>query len=400
MKIIFLLPQLVYGRHGGFVGGYVNSVINVMEALQTRAELVLVAGVAKPSVEGEGELRGRLGRAQLCLLPMKSRPSSSAYFAEFAWRARRACRMLRTARADFVYGHSGHPGYGLVTWLAAGAARARAVHALYCPVSEEFQHRKMGRVTRLLIGQAFRRVPQQIAISENVRATVRKFTGNQAEPHVILPAIPDVFVAVSRPASPPAGGRSLVLGFVGHHKPEKGFDLALDAISDAVAASADVSLLAVISGAESQGSAGDEIREMLAERNLSERVRLVAGIRDIRDFYAQIDLMLIPFRGTRGPSDYPMVLLEAMSLGVPVVCTGVGAIAEVVDSGENGFLTKDADRPGFSAALIDAITAIKTRRAGISARALATAERFRATQVSNATLDYFTKLIQTPSHEC
>jgi glycosyltransferase involved in cell wall biosynthesis len=398
MKIIFLLPQLVYGRHGGFVGGYVNSVINMMEALQTRAQLVLVAGVSKPSVEGEGELRGRLGPTQLCLLPMKSRPSSSAYAAEFAWRTQRACRRLRAERADIVYGHSGHPVYGLITWLSARAARARAVHALYCPVGDEFQHRKMGRGTRLLIRQAFRRVPQQIAISENVRATVRKFTGNRADPHVILPAIPDAFVAV-RSKSGPVGGRSLVLGFVGHHKPEKGFDMALDAISDAAAGGADVSLLAVISGAESQGRAGTEIKEMLEERDLNQRVRLLTGVRDIREFYAQIDLMLIPFRGTRGPSDYPMVMLEAMGLGVPVVCTGVGAIPEAIDPGQNGFLATDANRTGFSAALIEAIAAIRVRRDDISARAVATAERFRATQVANATMDHFTKLIQRPSNE-
>lgn len=395
MKIAFVLPQLVYGRHGGFVGGYVNSAINVVAAMQYQAEVVLLAGVAQPSPEGERELRARLNRTQLVLLPMGSRPSSLGYFVEFSWKLHQACRQLRRSGLAFVYGHSGHPGYGLATWLGARAAGALAVHALYCPVSEEFQHRKMGRLTRLLVGQAFRRVRFHVAISDNVRGTVRGFTGNRVDPHVILPAIPDDFVAASAPSPRRDLGGAVRLGFVGHHKPEKGFDLALDALRDAVASGCDVSLLAVASGAESQGSAAETIKRMISDRGLEERVRLVSGINDMRDFYAQLDLLLIPFRGTRGPSDYPMVLLEAMSLGLPVVCTAVGAIPEVVKPGENGFLARQVNAPGFSAALAEATAGIATRREELCNQATAAMARFRATQVSKDTLEYLTSLNPT-----
>lgn len=387
-----MLPQLVYGRHGGFVGGYVNSAINLAAVLQTRCDLTLVAGVAEPKAEGQAELTQKLGGTKLHLIAMKSRPSSAAYFAEFSWKARAIGRDLRKAGVDFIYGHSGHPGYGLSTWLVARAAGARPVHALYCPVSEEFQHRKMGRVTRLLVTEAFRRVPAMVAISENVRNSIKGFTRNRSDAHVILPAIPDDFVATQGGRESPAGGQSLVMGFVGHHKPEKGFDLALAAIKAVSEQGREVSLLALTSGAESQGRAADDVTAMIAAHGLSDKVRLVKGIKDIREFYAQLDLMLIPFRGTRGPSDYPMVLLEAMSLGVPVACTPVGAMPEVVRHGHNGFLSGDISAPAFSAALIEAVSSLGTRRAEIVAQALDTATRFRAMQVSLATLRFLDQL--------
>ncbi|HEY0967248.1 MAG TPA: glycosyltransferase family 4 protein [Opitutaceae bacterium] len=395
MNIVLVLPQLVYGRHGGFVGGYVNSVINLATVLQSQCALTLVAGVAAQTVEGEAELSQRLNTTKLCLIPMKSRPSSAAYFAEFSWKARKIGRELRNDGIDFIYGHSGHPGYGLSTWLVSRASGARPVHALYCPVSEEFQHRKMGRTTRLLVTEAFRRVPTMVAISENVRNSIKVFTGNRSDAKVMLPAIPDDFVAVCGNVASPAVRRPLVMGFVGHHKPEKGFDLALAAIKTAGAQGREVSLLALTSGAESQGQAVDQVRAMISEQGLADKVRLVKGIKDIRDFYSQVDLMLIPFRGTRGPSDYPMVLLEAMSLGVPVACTPVGAMPEVVRHGENGFLSADASNQAFGAAVAEAISSLDSRRAEIAGQALATAARFRAAQVSLATLHFLQQLNTT-----
>lgn len=392
MRIVCLLPQLMYGKHGGFVGGYVNSVINLATVLQTRCDLTMVAGVAEPKVEGQAELTQKLSGTKLHLIAMKSRPSSAAYFAEFSWKSRAIGRDIRKDGVDFIYGHSGHPGYGLSTWLVARAAGARPVHALYCPVSEEFQHRKMGQVTRMLVTEAFRRVPAMVAISANVRNSIKGFTKDRSDAHVILPAIPDDFVATRGARENLAGRRCLVMGFVGHHKSEKGFDLALAAIKAVSEQGREVSLLALTSGAESQGRAADDVASMIAAYGLSDKVRLVKGIKDIREFYAQLDLMLIPFRGTRGPSDYPMVLLEAMSLGVPVACTPVGAMPEVIRHGINGFLSGDVSASAFSAALIDAVSILEARRVEIVTQALDTARRFHATQVSLATLQFLDQL--------
>jgi glycosyltransferase involved in cell wall biosynthesis len=393
LKIIFLLPQLVYGSQGGFVGGYVNSVINLMEVLQSECELSLVAGIAKPSQVGPEELACRLARTRLHLLTMRQASSTSAYFAEFALKALGVCRDRIGLPGDVVYGHSGHPGYGVVTWLAARVAGARAVHALYCPVSEEFQHRKRSWLDRLISYQALRHVPATVAISNNVKESVARFTNYHVQPHILRPAIPDDLITRSTKNGALPRSKQLVAGFVGHHKPEKGFDLALGAVKQALSRGNQISLLALTSGAESQGSTDLEIETMLKTYGLQEHARVVRGIKDIRDFYSQVDLMLIPFRGTRGPSDYPMVLLEAMSLGVPVVCTRVGAISEVVTDGVSGFLAREANVESFNAALNNAIDSLRQRRGDVVASALKAVAQFRATAVSGATQQFLESLL-------
>jgi glycosyltransferase involved in cell wall biosynthesis len=396
MKVLLLLPQLAFGKHGGLVGGYVNSVVNLAEVMQHHCEVLLIAGVSQDSASGREEITQRLKKTDIRLMRMRSKASTAAYFAEFLVRSLGAVTLAlrnKLARLSFVYGHSGHPAYGLATWLVARMTTAIPLHAYYCPVSAEFQHKKMGRLAKTLATQSLRRVPHTVAISENVRQTLVKFSHSQCDPAVIVPAIPDALFRPS-PTSKSRERGSITLGFVGHHKPEKGFDLALAALKSLLQERAQVKLVAVVSGAESQGPHRAEIIKMVRDQGLEEHVELVNGIHDMRDFYERLDLLLIPFRGTRGPSDYPMVLLEAMAVGVPVVCTPVGAMPEVVIPGENGFLATGVSADAFSAATFEALQVIQTRQGDLVQRATETARQFQASEVDRKTRDLLTQIIE------
>lgn len=43
----------------------------------------------------------------------------------------------------------------------------------------------------------------------------------------------------------------------------------------------------------------------------------------------------------------PVVVLEALALGVPVLASRVGALPELIVDGENGWLCEPTDIPGF-----------------------------------------------------
>jgi glycosyltransferase involved in cell wall biosynthesis len=378
------------------VGGYVNSVVNLLEVMQDHCDVVLIAGVPQDSASGREELIARLKKANIQLLTMRSKASTGAYFVEFLLRTMASVAVTlrkKASRLSFVYGHSGHPAYGMATWLIARLTSASPIHAFYCPVSDEFQHKKMGTITKTLIGQSLRRLPNTIAISENVRRTLCSFSNSRCNPTVIVPAVPDSFT--QPPAFIEAAANSAItLGFVGHHKPEKGFDLALAALKNLLAEHQHVTLLAVVSGGESQGAHSAEVTALIRSHGLEGHVELVNGIRDMRDFYKRLDLLLIPFRGTRGPSDYPMVLLEAMALGVPVVCTPVGAMPEVIVPGENGFVATTVSAEAFSAVTVEALQVLRTRRSEITEKAVETARKFQATQVDRTTRDLLKQILE------
>lgn len=93
-------------------------------------------------------------------------------------------------------------------------------------------------------------------------------------------------------------------------------------------------------GAEAQFlSIGDGILRPAAERmslesGLDGRMRFLGWQKDISSLFPIIDILLLTSRW----EGLPVVFLEAMASGIPVVATKVGGAAEVIKDGENGFL--------------------------------------------------------------
>lgn len=88
-----------------------------------------------------------------------------------------------------------------------------------------------------------------------------------------------------------------------------------------------------------QGSLEQEIRSEVRECGLTDRVRFLGVRRDIPDVMNAADAFVM--------SSYleglPMVLLQAASVGMPIVATDVGGNPEVVIDGVNGFIVPPSD---------------------------------------------------------
>jgi glycosyltransferase involved in cell wall biosynthesis len=69
---------------------------------------------------------------------------------------------------------------------------------------------------------------------------------------------------------------------------------------------------------------------------------------DILDTVKSADAVVLPFRSAFGYAQPPLVVLEAMALGKPVISTPVGSVAEVISDGETGFLVQPRDIDALS----------------------------------------------------
>lgn len=113
------------------------------------------------------------------------------------------------------------------------------------------------------------------------------------------------------------------IGWVGRFSHEKGPDTFVEALSQLL----DLSWRASVVGG---GGREAEIRRLIAGNALGERVRLMGVVPNISRMFKGFDLLVLSSR-TEG---IPLVLLEAMRAGVPVVATRVGGIPEVVGDEE------------------------------------------------------------------
>ena len=165
----------------------------------------------------------------------------------------------------------------------------------------------------------------------------------------------------------PAG--SPLMLYVGNHTANKGLDVLLRAIP-----LMRKKAVAVIAGAiRSQ----EEHARLLADNGMSaadERLLFTDFItrEELRALYQSVDVFVFPSRA----DTLPLVVLEAMTSGLPVVSTLIGGIPYEV-SGDTGILMKPGD-PVLLAAALDRLCADETMR-----KAMGNAGRARVTELFN-----------------
>jgi O-antigen biosynthesis protein len=120
----------------------------------------------------------------------------------------------------------------------------------------------------------------------------------------------------------------LVIGFSGRLSEEK----APDVFIDIAHLSQDIpNLRFVMTGA---GPLENQIAEKVAQLSKYVRFDFVGLVPDVYPFLALYDLLVLPSR----IDGRPLVVMEALAFGVPVIASNVGGLPSLITDGENGYL--------------------------------------------------------------
>lgn len=158
--------------------------------------------------------------------------------------------------------------------------------------------------------------------------------------HVVRCGVDDGFLA-ARPIAIPSAER---LVCVARFSPEKGLFVLLDAFARVHAKRPSARLVLV-----GDGDLRGEIEARIARHGLADAVVLAgwcAGDRVREEIVASRALVLPSFA-----EGLPVVVLEALALGRPVVASAVCGIPEIVADGVDGFLVKPSDVEALANAL-------------------------------------------------
>jgi glycosyltransferase involved in cell wall biosynthesis len=134
-------------------------------------------------------------------------------------------------------------------------------------------------------------------------------------------------------------------------KEYKGFHYLLDAV--ALLAGKGIDIQVDIAG---DGPQRPYLEAKAAELGIADRLTLhgYLGHDDLIGLYRESDVFALPsiVMGRYGRQDViPNVLAEAMAVGIPVVGTNVGGVAELIDSDVNGFVVPERDVAALAEAL-------------------------------------------------
>ena len=321
--------------------------------------LSLVAGTYEPVVAfpQDGPFAEQLRRSglEVLLLPLgnyrsgrKGVAETLAFGPRSLWCAFRLARIIKEKRMRCVYINGPR-------WLPAGvlAARLAGVPSLF------HLHLCLTRRADILLTAHAAAAAHRILACSQTAADVLL----QAHPR-LAGRLQVVYNPVPRHASLtpkeakafPRLGRTngrdgLVVGIVGRITPEKGHHRLLQAVSQ-LANRLD-GLKVIVVGAPAPDCPEDaryfESLQAFAERAcVTHMVEWAGRQTDLRACYARLDILAIPSTFGEG---LPLVVLEAMQNGVPVLGSQIGGIPELVRDGVNGMLVPPGDVGALAAAL-------------------------------------------------
>jgi glycosyltransferase involved in cell wall biosynthesis len=161
---------------------------------------------------------------------------------------------------------------------------------------------------------------------------------------------------------PPGGA---VIGAVGRLFEVKGYDYLIRAVALLKARGRTVRCVLLGEGPEEQ-----RLKRLIADLGVGQEVRLIGRRQNVAEIVRALDVAVLPSRAEGSP----LVVLEYMAVGAPIVATAVGGVPELIDDGVHGLLIPPRDPD----ALAQAIDRLLDDRALAARLGAAAQERQRA----------------------
>jgi len=96
-----------------------------------------------------------------------------------------------------------------------------------------------------------------------------------------------------------------------------------------------------------EGSLRPDLEKQRSELGLDETILLPGNLHDLGDIMQAADLLVMPSLW----EGLPLVLLEAMACGLPVVGTRINGLVDIIEEGRHGYLVETDDAEGLAAGI-------------------------------------------------
>ncbi len=252
-------------------------------------------------------------------------------------------RLVRRHGFQILHAHTART--ALVGRFAAATAGVPLVYHAHSPTSHNSLRRWHDAINGVVERVSLRGAARVIAVS---RAMAEEM-GRSFDPRriaVVPNGVPPLAAVPARDKPRPPW----TLGMVALFRPRKGTEVLLDAMGLLRDRGVPVRLRAV--GTFESRAYETEIAARLRRLRLEDRVQWTGFTRDVTAELLKMDLLVLPSLFGEG---LPMVVLEAMAAGVPVVATRVAGTAEAVRHGRDGLVVEPGDAGQLAAAIAELV---------------------------------------------
>jgi glycosyltransferase involved in cell wall biosynthesis len=389
-KICFVGTEITPSEGSTFIGGHVNTVVGLCKGLSELGWEIHV--VTTPS----RFLKGRMFDfpwAKFHLINPVGKYNSLTYVANFLIKAERAIKVLSSKHSfDLVHGHSGYFGPAIIPAAVKRSVGIPAFFSLYCPASLLPNRLPLDRFGIKAISLGLDKV---IAVTANVKRSLTRCGINAGKIEVLHSCYDEKAYCNSAYNSSiwqeeskedPEAQKIL---FVGNVDKTKGLDIFLAAARLVLQANPKTNFIITLHEPDERLQSV----KVLASCRLGASVKVLGVVSDMARLMSSVDVVVAPFRSTEGISDIPIIVLEAMALGKPVVASNLEGIKEAIQHGQNGIIV-DLTSPGELANAITSLLDNPTLSEEISSQAILGARRFSSSEISRRLSDLYLEVLE------
>jgi glycosyltransferase involved in cell wall biosynthesis len=273
--------------------------------------------------------------ARLYELPMRSRFDLNC--------GRKLAQLVRDEQYALIHAHT--PRSLMVGGQAARLARVPLIYHVHSPAGRDSTRWVQNAINVWLERRTGHRAARLIAVSPSVRRYMLE-QGFLASHVVCVPNGVPTIAAPPRHKTPTAW----TLGMTALFRPRKGIEVLLEALSEVRQRGHNVRLRAI--GPFESRAYEAEVLGLVGRLDLAHAVDWTGFVSDVAAELQKIDALALPSLFGEG---LPMVVLEAMAAGVPVIASNVEGVPEAVRDGCEGLLVEPG-KSEFLAAAIEKLT--------------------------------------------
>lgn len=272
---------------------------------------------------GDFPAKRRSHATPLKVFAMRSRFDISAAYRIAEW----------ATKTGAVLMHAHTPRSGIVAAGASFLAKIPLVYHVHSPVTRDTESPFRNRVNQIVESSVLRRAALVLTVSSLLEAEVR--ARGAARGHILVArnGVPCVERTIAR-----RSGEDFIVGCVALFRRRKGVEVLLEAVAKLRSEGRRV-LLKLIGGFETE-QYEQELRTCVQAHKLADVTSFTGFTDKVLEQMQRIDCLALPSLYGEG---LPMVVLEAMSVGTPVIATRSEGITEAIEDGVTGLLVAPGD---------------------------------------------------------
>jgi glycosyltransferase involved in cell wall biosynthesis len=315
-------------------GGAFTHVVRLSEALLERGHEVAICGP-------HGEHRGRL-RAEVIDIPVSRDPSP----AEDLRAVRAVAAAYRSFEPDLIHAHGSK---GPTFARLARFARPRTP-VVFTPHNYAFRNWFASRAQRgayLALEVALAPLATRVICVCEAERRIAARIGPARRTRTVYNGIEPFDPVVPNPLADRLAANGPLLVSVSEFQPPKGVPSLIESMPLVLERVPEANL--AIAG---EGFMRPQIEAQIAALGLDQRVHLLGQLPDVSGLLAAADLFVSP----SWSESFPYSVLEAMSVGAPIVATDVGGVGEAIEDGVTGRLVQAQNAAALATASVELLT--------------------------------------------